>query len=76
MVLAVRTLVYRRTSSRWASETFVLDDGRRTLRFRRGKTDVGVEVEIVGELARIGARSCDGSLHPAFVARDAANRTA
>ena len=27
-----------------------IDDGRRTLRFRRGKTNVQVEIEIVGEL--------------------------
>lgn len=42
-----------------------------TLRFRRGKTKVPVEMEVVGELAVALAPFLNGrSLHPTFVRRD------
>lgn len=43
-------------------------DGRKTLRFRRGKTNVQVEVEIVGDLASaLGPFLANPSLHKSFV---------
>ena len=47
------------------------DDGRRTLAFRRGKTGVAVEVEIVGELATaLDTFIKNPTLHPTFVRRE------
>lgn len=67
MVLAVRTLALPADILRMGQRNVRrLDDGRRTLAFRRGKTNVGVEVEIVGELATALAPVID-SLHPTFV---------
>jgi integrase len=46
-------------------------DGRRTPRFRRGKTNVQIEMEIVGNLAEALAPPIDRpSAHPTFVRRD------
>ena len=48
------------------------DDGRRTLRFRRGKTNVQVEIEIeiVGELAAALEPFLEApTLHPTFIRR-------
>lgn len=47
------------------------DDGRRTLRFRRGKTNVQVEIEILGELeAALAPFLQSPTLHPTFVRRE------
>ena len=72
MVLCVRTLglpadvlrVGRRNLMRY-------DDGRQTLRFKRGKTGVAVEIEIVGELAAALEPFLSApTLHPTFVRRE------
>jgi integrase len=53
MTLAVRTLALPGDLLRMGPHNIVrLDDGRRILRFARGKTKALIEVEIVGELAR------------------------
>jgi integrase len=72
MVLAVRTLGLPADVLRMGRANVVrYDDGRRTLRFRRGKTNQPVEVEIVGELAAALEPLLDPpTLHPTFVRRE------
>ena len=71
MVLAVRTLGLPGDVLRFGARNIVrYDDGRRTLRFRRGKTNVQVEIEIIGELeAALAPFLHDPTLHPTFVRR-------
>lgn len=67
MTLALRTLALPADVLQLGPRNVVrYPDRRRTLRFARGKTGVGVEVEIVGDLAA----ALDGlldSAHPTFV---------
>jgi integrase len=72
MVLAVRTLGLPADVLRLGMRNVVrYDDGRRTLRFRRGKTNVQVEVEIVGDLEDVLAPYLmTPTLHPTFVRRE------
>lgn len=69
MTLIVRTLALPSDMLRIGPRNVVdYGNGRRTLRFRRGKTKVPVEVEIVGELAIALAPFLDiPTLHPTFV---------
>lgn len=67
MTLALRTLALPADVLALGPRNVVrYTDGRRTLRFARGKTGVGVEVEIVGELAAALEGMLD-SAHPTFV---------
>jgi integrase len=71
MLLAVRTLGLPADVLKMGPRNLIKTGEQYTLRFRRGKTGVQVEVEVVGELATalqpfIGERS----LHPTFVRRD------
>ena len=72
MVLAVRTLGLPGDILKMGPRNIVkYDDGRRTLRFRRGKTNIPVEVEIVGELAAaLDPLLSPATLHPTFVRRE------
>ena len=72
MVLGVRTLGLPSDVLRMGPRNVMkYDDGRRTLRFRRGKTNVPVEVEIVGELAAaLNPMLMPATLHPTFVRRE------
>lgn len=69
MVLAVRTLGAPADVLAFGIRNVVTyADGRKTLRFRRGKTNVQVEVEIVGDLAAaLAPFIAQASLHKAFV---------
>lgn len=70
MALAVRTLGLPADVLRMGRRNVVkYADGRRTLRFRRGKTGIQVEVEIVGELA-VALEPLLDSIHPTFVRRE------
>jgi integrase len=71
MALAVRTLGLPGDVLRMGLRNVVkYDDGRRTLRFRRGKTNVQVEVEVVGELAAaVDPFLTAPTLHPTFIRR-------
>lgn len=54
MQLALRTLALPGDILRMGPANIIrLDDGRRVFRFARGKTNVPVEIEIVGELAKL-----------------------
>lgn len=67
MTLALRTLALPADVLALGPRNVVrYPDGRRTLRFARGKTGVGVEVEIVGELAAALEGMLD-SAHPTFI---------
>lgn len=72
MVLCVRTLGLPADVLKMGRRNVVrYDDGRRTLRFKRGKTGVAVEIEIVGELAAaLKPFLSDQTLHPTFVRRE------
>lgn len=72
MMLAVRTLGLPADVLRLGPRNIVrYDDGRRTLRFRRGKTNVQVEIEVVGELeAALDPFLQNPTLHPTFVRRE------
>src|SRR5207248_1176200 len=69
MTLCVRTLGLPADVLRMGPRNVVrYDNGRRTLRFRRGKTGVQVEVEIVGELAAaLEQLLSPPTMHPTFV---------
>ena len=69
MTLAVRTLALPDDLLRLGPRNILqLQDGRRTLRFERGKTGVVVEIEIVGELAKaIGEYLAKPVIYPTFV---------
>jgi integrase len=72
MVLGIRTLGLPADVLRLGPRNIVrYDDGRRTLRFRRGKTNVQVEIEIVGDLeAALEPYLQRPTLHPTFVRRE------
>jgi integrase len=72
MVLCVRTLGLPGDVLRLGPRNLVRhDDGRCTLRFRRGKTNVQVEIDIVGDLADALAPFIHRpSAHPSFVRRE------
>jgi integrase len=72
MVLGLRTLGLPADVLRLGPRNVVrYEHGRRTLRFRRGKTNVQVEVEIVGDLEMSLAPFLENpSLHPTFVRRE------
>ena len=72
MVLAVRTLGLPADVLRLGPRNIVrYDDGRRTLRFRRGKTNVQVEIQVVGELEiALTPFLQNPTLHPTFVRRE------
>jgi integrase len=69
MVLAVRTLGLPADILAMGPRNIVrYQDGKRTLRFSRGKTGVKVEIEIVGELAAaLEPFLANPSLHPSFI---------
>lgn len=69
MTLSVRTLGLPADVLRMGPRNLVkYDDGRRTLRFARGKTGVKVEIDIVGELAAaLEPFIVRPTLHPTFV---------
>lgn len=71
MTLCVRTLGLPGDVLKMGPRNLVkYDDGRRTLRFARGKTKVKVEVEIAGELAIALQPFIDNpTAHPTFVRR-------
>lgn len=67
MILAVRTLGLPDDVLELGPRNVMrYQDGRRTLRFRRGKTDVQVEVEITGELA-VALEPRLSTLHKTFI---------
>lgn len=72
MLLCVRTLGLPSDVLRYGPRNVVkYDDGRKTLRFKRGKTGVLVEIEIVGELAAALQPFLDNpTLHPTFIRRE------
>jgi hypothetical protein len=71
MVLVVRTLGLPADVLKLGTRNLVKNGELYTLRFRRGKTKVPVELEVVGELAIALAPFLNGrSLHPTFVRRD------
>lgn len=71
MVLVVRTRGLPVDVLKLGPRNLVKNGELYTLRFRRGKTKVPVELEIVGELAIALAPFLNGrSLHPTFVRRD------
>lgn len=72
MTLAVRTLALPADLLSLGPRNVVrYADGRRTVRFDRGKTSVKVEVEVLGDLAVALQPFLDNpSLHPSFVRRD------
>ena len=72
MVLCVRTLGLPGDVLRLGPRNLVRHtDGRHTLRFRRGKTNVQVEIDIVGDLADALAPFVDRpTAHPSFVRRE------
>ena len=76
MVLCVRTLGLPADVLRLGPRNLVKHaDGRRTLRFRRGKTNVQIEMEVVGDLAEALAPFIDRpSAHPTFVRREDGKR--
>jgi len=69
MALAVRTLGLPADVLAMGPRNIVrYDDGRRTLRFARGKTGIKVEIEIVGDLAEALRPFLDNpTLHPTFI---------
>jgi integrase len=69
MVLAVRTLGLPADILAMGPRNIVrYPDGKRTLRFSRGKTGVKVEIEIVGELAAaLEPFLSNPTLHPSFI---------
>jgi hypothetical protein len=70
-MLAVRTLGLPADVLKMGPRNLIKLGGQYTLRFRRGKTGVQVEVEVVGELATALQPFIDErSLHPTFVRRD------
>lgn len=72
MALAIRTLGLPADVLRMGARNVVAyENGRQTLRFRRGKTHVPVEVEIIGELAAVlKPLLAAPTLHPTFVRRE------
>jgi integrase len=72
MVLCVRTLGLPADVLRMGRRNLVhYDDGRQTMRFKRGKTGIAVEIEIVGELAAALEPFLSApTLHPTFVRRE------
>jgi integrase len=72
MVLCVRTLGLPGDVLRLGTRNVVKHaNGRCTLRFRRGKTNVQVEIDIVGDLAEALAPFLDRpTAHPSFVRRE------
>ena len=72
MVLCVRTLGLPADVLRMGRRNLVrYDDGRHTIRFKRGKTGVAVEIAIVGELgAALEPFLSAPTLHPTFVRRE------
>jgi integrase len=75
MLLCVRTLGSPADVLRLGPRNIVrYDDGRRTLRFRRGKTNVQVEIEIVGDLEiALDPFLGNPTLHPTFIRREDGN---
>lgn len=69
MTLAVRTLGLNADVFALGPRNVVrYPDGKRTLRFARGKTKVNVEIEIVGELATaLEPFLANPTLHPTFI---------
>jgi len=69
MVLAVRTLGLNADVFAFGPRNVIrYPDGKQTLRFVRGKTQVKVEIEIVGELAAaLEPFLASPSLHPTFI---------
>jgi integrase len=72
MVLAVRTLAQPTDVLAMGPRNIIRQpDGKRLLRFSRGKTGVWVEVEVVGELAQaIDAAVAENPTWPTFVHRE------
>jgi len=71
MQLCIRTLALPGDMLKMGPSNIIkLDDGRRVFRFSRGKTGVTVEIEIVGELAKlIDAHLAAKVVFPTFVHR-------
>lgn len=71
MSLALRTLASNADVFAFGPRNLhTYPDGKRTLRFARGKTKVKVEIEIVGELALVlEPFIANPSLHPTFIRR-------
>jgi integrase len=72
MTLAIRTLASPADVLRIGPRNVIrYDDGRRTLRFKRGKTGVAVEVEIVTDLEAALTPFLEApTLHPSFVRQE------